>query len=161
MYVTSFSLSPVIFNRVKHPPSGRYLECLTTEPGMQLYTSFYLNVPSGKGGAAYKQFGALCLEAQHYPDSIHQVGQVGEGHDLPAHIQSVCVAYFILQTQTISLCLTLSLSLSLSLPPSLPLSLSEQCLGMLGKWLWAVQACGHMSMHLGRVVLSRKGERGR
>ena len=49
------------------------MECLTTEPGMQFYTSFYLQVPSGKGGAAYKQFGALCLESQHYPNSVNQV----------------------------------------------------------------------------------------
>ena len=77
---------------MEHPPSGRYIECWTTEPGLQFYTSFYLNVPSGKGGAAYKQFGGFCLEAQHYPDSVHQVGQVGTGHDLefmPAHVQSI------------------------------------------------------------------------
>nr|KAG5714503.1 hypothetical protein BaRGS_006949 [Batillaria attramentaria] len=63
---------PRLAAKVEHPPSGRFIECCTTEPGMQFYTSFYLNVPSGKGGAAYRQFGAFCLEAQHYPDSVHQ-----------------------------------------------------------------------------------------
>ncbi|XP_076441582.1 galactose mutarotase-like [Babylonia areolata] len=55
--------------RVDHPPSGRYMECYTTEPGMQFYTCFYLQVSDGKGGAKYKPFDALCLEAQHYPNS--------------------------------------------------------------------------------------------
>lgn len=63
---------PVLAARVEHPASGRYLECLTTEPGMQFYTSAFLNVPNAKGGKAYKRFGAFCLEAQHYPDSVNQ-----------------------------------------------------------------------------------------
>ncbi|XP_011448802.3 galactose mutarotase isoform X2 [Magallana gigas] len=54
--------------RVEHPSSGRFLEMYSTEPGVQFYTSFYLN-ETGKGGAAYEKFGAFCLEAQHYPDS--------------------------------------------------------------------------------------------
>nr|KAG5714504.1 hypothetical protein BaRGS_006950 [Batillaria attramentaria] len=57
---------------VEHPPSGRCLECWTTEPGVIFYTSSFLNVSSAKGGAAYRKFGALCLEAQHYPDSVNQ-----------------------------------------------------------------------------------------
>lgn len=44
----------------------------STEPGVQFYTSFYLN-ETGKGGAAYEKFGAFCLEAQHYPDSPNKV----------------------------------------------------------------------------------------
>lgn len=54
--------------RVEHPSSGRFLEMFSTEPGVQFYTSFYLN-ETGKGGAKYEKFGAFCLEAQHYPDS--------------------------------------------------------------------------------------------
>lgn len=44
----------------------------STEPGVQFYTSFYLN-ETGKGGTAYEKFGAFCLEAQHYPDSPNKV----------------------------------------------------------------------------------------
>ncbi|KAH9509185.1 hypothetical protein Btru_049319 [Bulinus truncatus] len=58
--------------RVEHPPSGRYLEFHTSEPGLQFYTSYYLPEISGKNGALYKQFCAIDVEAQHYPDSIHQ-----------------------------------------------------------------------------------------
>ncbi|XP_061174701.1 galactose mutarotase-like isoform X2 [Saccostrea echinata] len=54
--------------RVEHPTTGRYLEMFSTEPGVQFYTSYYLN-ETGKGGAKYGKFDAFCLEAQHYPDS--------------------------------------------------------------------------------------------
>jgi aldose 1-epimerase len=46
------------------------MEVFTTEPGMQFYTSNFLDgTIVGKGGRAYKQRYALCLEAQHFPDS--------------------------------------------------------------------------------------------
>ncbi len=57
--------------RVTEPTSGRTLEMETTEPGVQLYTAYFLTETSGKDGAVYNQFGGFCLEAQHYPDSIH------------------------------------------------------------------------------------------
>ncbi|XP_048258923.1 galactose mutarotase-like isoform X4 [Haliotis rufescens] len=58
--------------RVEHPPSGRWMECHTTEPGVQFYTGFFIKDLKGKEGANYSQFGGFCLEAQHYPDSINQ-----------------------------------------------------------------------------------------
>ena len=51
------------------PGSGRVLEILTTEPGLQLYTGNYLHDQAGKGGAVYAYRSALCLETQHFPDS--------------------------------------------------------------------------------------------
>jgi aldose 1-epimerase len=58
--------------RVVDPKSGRVLEMYTTEPGVQLYTGNFLDGKvKGKGGAAYKQHAGFCLEAQHYPDSVH------------------------------------------------------------------------------------------
>jgi aldose 1-epimerase len=50
--------------------SGRVLEVLTTEPGVQFYTSNFLDGSiKGKQGVAYPRNGALCLETQHFPDS--------------------------------------------------------------------------------------------
>lgn len=50
--------------------SGRVLEVLTTEPGVQFYTSNFLDgLIKGKQGIAYPRNGALCLETQHFPDS--------------------------------------------------------------------------------------------
>jgi aldose 1-epimerase len=55
------------------PTSGRVLEVLTTEPGLQLYTGNFLNGSiRGKGGTAYAHRAGFCLEAQHYPDSPNQ-----------------------------------------------------------------------------------------
>ncbi|BFZ07012.1 hypothetical protein BsWGS_10051 [Bradybaena similaris] len=62
----------VLAARVEHPATGRYMEVSTTEPGMQFYTAYYLTDVTGKGGVAHNRFGAFCLEAQHYPDSVHQ-----------------------------------------------------------------------------------------
>jgi aldose 1-epimerase len=54
--------------------SGRYMEVLTTEPGLQFYTGNFLDgkLTNTKGGAKYVLHGALCLEAQHFPDSPNE-----------------------------------------------------------------------------------------
>lgn len=49
--------------------SGRTLEVLSTEPGVQLYTSYYVENIIGKSGIEYDRFSAICLETQHFPDS--------------------------------------------------------------------------------------------
>ncbi|MCU0449723.1 MAG: galactose mutarotase [Bernardetiaceae bacterium] len=52
------------------PTSGRMLEVLTTEPGLQFYSGNFLNGKiQGKGGIAYPHRAGFCLETQHYPDS--------------------------------------------------------------------------------------------
>ena len=59
--------------RVEDPKSGRFLEVLTTEPGVQFYTGNFLDgTNKGKGGAVYNQYNGFCLEPQHFPDSINQ-----------------------------------------------------------------------------------------
>lgn len=55
--------------RVTEPTTGRVMEVLTTEPGVQFYTANYLDGFTGKGGATYPRRSAFCLETQHYPDS--------------------------------------------------------------------------------------------
>ena len=58
---------------VKEPKSGRKLEVLTTEPGMQLYTGNFLDGKlKGVNGVVYNRHSALCLETQHFPDSPNQ-----------------------------------------------------------------------------------------
>jgi len=55
------------------PTSGRVLEVLTTEPGIQFYTGNSLDgTARGKGGQIYARRTAFCLETQHYPDSPNQ-----------------------------------------------------------------------------------------
>ncbi len=52
------------------PKSGRMMEVLTTEPGIQFYSGNFLDgTIMGKSGKPYPLRSGLCLETQHYPDS--------------------------------------------------------------------------------------------
>ncbi len=56
--------------RVYDPTSGRVLTVTTTEPGVQFYTSNFLDgTKFGKAGEGHGKNSALCLETQHFPDS--------------------------------------------------------------------------------------------
>ena len=58
---------------VYDPESGRVMEVLTTEPGLQFYTGNFLDGKvKGKGGVAYQFRAAFCMETQHFPDSPNQ-----------------------------------------------------------------------------------------
>jgi aldose 1-epimerase len=60
------ALAAVLFD----PKSGRKMEVLTTEPGMQFYSGNFLDGSIiGKSGKPYNYRNGLCLETQHYPDS--------------------------------------------------------------------------------------------
>lgn len=63
---------PGFAGKVVHQGSGRTMEVFTTEPGMQFYSSNFLEGVSGKGGQQYGKHQALCLETQHFPDSPNQ-----------------------------------------------------------------------------------------
>jgi aldose 1-epimerase len=54
---------------VEDPASGRILDVLSTEPGLQLYTADFGDGSKGKGGQVYRHRASLCLEPQHYPDA--------------------------------------------------------------------------------------------
>ena len=59
--------------RVTEPKSGRVLEVLTTEPGIQLYTGNFLDgTITGKNAKVYQRRYGFCLETQHFPDSPNQ-----------------------------------------------------------------------------------------
>ena len=58
---------------VYEPESGRFMEVLTTEPGIQFYAGNFLDgTLTGKNGTRYARRGGLCLETQHFPDSPNQ-----------------------------------------------------------------------------------------
>jgi aldose 1-epimerase len=61
--------------KVTEPKSGRVMEVLTTEPGLQFYTgNFLAGTIRGKGGKVYGRRAAFCMETQHFPDSPNQPG---------------------------------------------------------------------------------------
>ena len=56
--------------RVFEPTTGRVLEVLTSEPGIQFYSGNFLDGSEiGKGNIPYKYRHGFCLETQHFPDS--------------------------------------------------------------------------------------------
>jgi len=55
------------------PKTGRQVEILTTQPGVQFYSGNFLDGSIvGKKGKVYKKHYGLCLETQHFPDSPNQ-----------------------------------------------------------------------------------------
>jgi aldose 1-epimerase len=59
--------------RVSEPSTGRALEVLSTQPGLQFYTGNHLDGSiTGKGGWVYKARSGFCMEPQHFPDSPNQ-----------------------------------------------------------------------------------------
>ena len=59
------------------PKSGRVMETLTDQPGVQGYSACATDIPGGKGGAHYGKYCAVCLETQHFPDSPIQPQFIG------------------------------------------------------------------------------------
>jgi aldose 1-epimerase len=60
--------------RLMEPSSGRVLEVLTTEPGIQFYSGNFLDGAITGKRKVYKHRYGLCLEPQHYPDSPNHPG---------------------------------------------------------------------------------------
>jgi aldose 1-epimerase len=58
---------------VHDPVSGRAMDVLTQEPGIQLFTSNHFDgTVIGKKGVPFPRYGAFCLETQHFPDSVNK-----------------------------------------------------------------------------------------
>jgi aldose 1-epimerase len=56
--------------RVRHPQSGRAMEVLTDQPGIQFYSGNFLDGSiAGKGGVTCHHRTGLCLETENFPDA--------------------------------------------------------------------------------------------
>lgn len=65
--------TPMLAARLEDPTSGRVLELLTTEPGVQLYTGNFLDgTVVGKAGRLYRMGDGIALEPQKFPDTPNQ-----------------------------------------------------------------------------------------
>lgn len=51
------------------PASGRVMEVLTTQPGVQVYTANWVEKQTGKYGKTYAAQDSICLETQNFPNS--------------------------------------------------------------------------------------------
>ncbi len=55
---------------VYEPKTGRAMQVLTDQPGLQFYSGNFLDgTIRGKGGKVYGHRSAFCMETQHFPDS--------------------------------------------------------------------------------------------
>ena len=54
---------------IYEPVSGRKMEVLTTQPGVQIYTANWVDNVTGKEGKIYGRQDAICLETQGFPNS--------------------------------------------------------------------------------------------
>lgn len=67
--------APVLQARFLHPASGRTLDVLSTEPGLQLYTGNNLEGKAprdvGKGGTLYTRYSAFCAEPSRFPNAVN------------------------------------------------------------------------------------------
>ena len=64
---------PELAARLEDPVSGRVLEVLTTEPGVQFYTGNFLDgTLSGRSGRIYRMGDGIALEPQKFPDTPNQ-----------------------------------------------------------------------------------------
>ncbi len=68
---------PQLAARLEDPVSGRVLEVLTTDPGIQFYAGNFLDgTVVGKTGHMYRQGDGIALEPQKFPDAPNQPGFV-------------------------------------------------------------------------------------
>lgn len=66
-------VEPALIATVRDPASGRVMDVLTTEPGVQFYTGNFLDGSfAAKNGHVYGHRHGFCLETQHFPDSPNQ-----------------------------------------------------------------------------------------
>jgi aldose 1-epimerase len=61
----------ILCAKLRDGQSGRVMTCYTDEPGVQLYTGNFLGGAKGKDGKTYAHRSAICLETQHFPDSVN------------------------------------------------------------------------------------------
>jgi aldose 1-epimerase len=60
------------FARLHEPTTGRMMEVLTTQPGVQFYSGNFLDGTIKGLGGVYSKHGGLCLETQHFPDAVNR-----------------------------------------------------------------------------------------
>ena len=65
--------APRLVARLEDPDSGRVLELLSEQPGLQFYSGNFLDgTIVGKSGHIYRMGDAICLEPQRFPDTPNQ-----------------------------------------------------------------------------------------
>jgi aldose 1-epimerase len=70
---TGAAHNPAFAARLHSPRSGRTMEVVTSQPGMQLYTGNALGGGTpGADGSRFRPYGAVALETQHFPNAPNE-----------------------------------------------------------------------------------------
>lgn len=86
--------------KIEDPVSGRIMEVITDEPGLQFYGGNFLNGKDiGKGNLPYKYRTAFCLETQHFPDSPNQANFPSTILNVEETYTSTCIYKFNIKNQ--------------------------------------------------------------
>ncbi len=56
---------------LRESTSGRQIKVHTTQPGIQLYTGYWIPTLTINGQSKFGRYSGVALETQHYPDSVH------------------------------------------------------------------------------------------
>lgn len=56
---------------LRETESGRRVDVYTTQPGIQLYTGYWIPELKIDGKKRFGRFSGVAMETQHYPDSVH------------------------------------------------------------------------------------------
>jgi aldose 1-epimerase len=62
----------VYAGRLSEETSGRKVEVYTTQPGIQLYTGYWIPELTVDGEKKFGSYSGVALETQHYPDSVNK-----------------------------------------------------------------------------------------
>lgn len=62
----------VFAGRLSEETTGRKVEVFTTQPGIQLYTGYWIPELEIDGEKKFGRFSGVALETQHYPDSVNK-----------------------------------------------------------------------------------------
>lgn len=82
----------VVAGYIYEPTSGRKMEVITTQPGMQVYTANWVDKQLGKDGKTYDAQHSICLETQGFPNSPN-IAHFPSALLRPGDCYSECCAY--------------------------------------------------------------------
>ena len=60
--------------RLSEEQTGRFVEVYTSQPGLQIYSGYYIPEMLFNGRKEFGRYAGFAIETQHYADSVHQPG---------------------------------------------------------------------------------------
>ncbi|QZE14597.1 galactose mutarotase [Halosquirtibacter laminarini] len=71
-FVLNKENDPLFAGTLSHAETGRHVSVFTTQPGLQIYTGYYIPEFTGHDNKKYGKYMGVAMETQHFPDSPNQ-----------------------------------------------------------------------------------------